>query len=287
MKKSILLPTLLLVATSMAARDGMPDTLNIPTPPVGNELTPPIRDSIDVAMPTATFTDKDAPILKSDPDFNTSPRFILGPAYYMTPTPYQWRTGSVFAAGWAMDNPGLMRTETGIFGIRQQIDQVSVNVFAEANKYGWFNGLDTQWGAGASVTVPVKNDIALTLYGAWYSGNMSIVQPAMLGYVNSTNIGFYVDKRLSRHWGIKAGARAYRRLTDGSWDYTPTLMPYYRFSNGAELGIDIGSILYALLRSQFGDNSYHGNSVYVPGRRPDSSHGGSTMQRALKVQTPK
>ena len=278
MKKLSLIALLLTVAITASARDNMPDTLSIDVPQPSQPQFP-VYDSLMRANPPAY--DEKAPMFKRDTDFATLPHIATGPIYLTLVPIATWRGGSVAATGSSQSYNGLMGVESGVIGLHQQFGRLGIDVYGEAQKFGYFGGLTNFWGAGGAVSWQVSDDVAVSLYGAWYSGG-NLMQPAMLGYASSSHIGFDVNKRMSRHFRFRAGARAYRSLTNSSWNYEPSFTPYYRFSNGAELGIDIGSILFNILKDNISRNSYDSGKSSTSG--PPNRSRGTTINN---VKSPK
>ena len=80
-------------------------------------------------------------------------------------------------------------------------------------------------------------------------------QLAKKGYlVHLGSFGGYIDWRFAGCWGVKVGATAQQSIFSGRHEVRPTVIPYFHLGPGADIGVDVGGILYELLRS----NSHRG-----------------------------
>lgn len=145
-----------------------------------------------------------------------------------------------------------MGIESGTLDFRQRVGALTISLFASATKYGYFRGLSTSYGFGGSLSYDFNDKLGMTVFGSYASSPVGMNQAAMLGYVSSPVIGGYLDWRFADHWGVKVGAQSYRSIAYGRWETQPIAMPYYRTSSGAEIGIDVGGILYQVIRQASG-----------------------------------
>ena len=165
---------------------------------------------------------------------------------------YSWGSGGFFATGSRQNLYGLMGIESGTLDFRQRVGALTISLFASATKYGYFRGLSTSYGFGGSLSYDFNDKLGMTVFGSYASSPVGMNQAAMLGYVSSPVIGGYLDWRFADHWGVKVGAQSYRSIAYGRWETQPIVMPYYRTSSGAEIGIDVGGILYQVIRQASG-----------------------------------
>ncbi len=164
-----------------------------------------------------------------------------------------WGSGGVYADGGRAHLQGLMGIETGSVNFMQQMGPVTVTLFGSTTKYGYFRGLSTTYGFGGALTYRFSDNLSMTVFGS-YNSAAGITQPAMMGYVSTPVFGGYLDWRFHPHWGVKAGAQSYRSIAYGRWETQPMVIPYYRTSSGAEIGIDVGGIIYQVIRSAASGN---------------------------------
>lgn len=175
---------------------------------------------------------------------------------------FLWRNGGVFGNVSSASMPGLMGVERGSVIFLQQAGRFTFTAHADAAKYGYFNGLQTSLGYGASVSYRFSDRVSMTVFGSYYTP-LNAMSPAMAGYTSTTNFGGYVDYQFSDRWGIKLGAQAYRRSDTRSLEAQPIAIPYYKISKNAEIGVDVGGMLYQIIRGS-GNSSRRMNPTIAP-----------------------
>ena len=163
-----------------------------------------------------------------------------------------WNGGALFSTGSIQHLTGLMGIESGSLNFRQKIGAFTFTLFGTAAKYGFYRGLSTTYGFGGSLTYDINERVGITVFGAYHSPS-GINQASMMGYVDVPVFGGYINWRAGTHWGVKVGMQSYKSIAYGRWEAQPVVMPYYRTSGGAEIGIDVGGILYQVFRSSSGN----------------------------------
>lgn len=175
-----------------------------------------------------------------------------------------WSGASVYAAGSSSHLPGFMGIENGRVGFSQQIGNISVNIYGSASHYGYFRGMQTSWGIGADLTYRFNDRWSLTVFGSYATG-LTPLTPAMAAYMNVPNFGGYASYEIDDHWGIKVGAQATRSLVTNRWEAQPIVEPYYKINGKAAIGVDVGGILYNLIKSANENrNGYRPNPTLGP-----------------------
>ncbi|MGN0219227.1 MAG: hypothetical protein ACI4AX_02965 [Muribaculaceae bacterium] len=164
-----------------------------------------------------------------------------------------------------MSMPGLMAVESGRLALEQELGRFTLTAYGEALKYGYFRGLSTTYGFGGSLTYRASDRLSLTLFGSYYSP-MRALTPAMAGYMNVPSVGAYADYSFSDRWGVKAGVQSYRSMITGRWETQPIVMPYFKVSGDHAIGVDVGGMLYQIIRSAASDsrNSYSNPTIPPP-----------------------
>lgn len=174
--------------------------------------------------------------------------------------PVAWQGGGVVASGSVDALHGMMAVESGRLGIAQQFGPLSLYAGGVANKYGFYRGLQTQYGLEARASYQLTPQLALVAAGSYY-GNPSIplmgpgvpLPPSMMGYYGSTQLRLTADYQINSWFGVEAGARVDRSFGSGSYMAAPVVTPYFSFGEGSskvKLGIPVGEIVYNILRSK-------------------------------------
>lgn len=185
-------------------------------------------------------------------------------------TMMQWSGGAAIVAGQRESMPGLLGRESAVLNFYQNVDKFTFTAFGVANKIGYYHGLSTQWGFGGSVSYALNDNLSFTAFGSYYT-QPHVNQPALLGYVGYPTVGGYANYRFgSSNFGVKVGAQGYYSLSSRHWEAQPIVMPYFRLAKGADIGIDVGGILYQVLRNT---SVFNSNNDFRPTTGPIRSDG--------------
>lgn len=176
---------------------------------------------------------------------------------------FRWQTGGLYGSAASVPMPGLMAVESGRLTLEQDLGQFTFSVYSEALKYGYFRGLTSSYGFGGSVTYRASDRLSLTLFGSYYS-QTRVQLPAVTGYMSIPAVGAYVDYGFSDRWGVKAGVQSYRSMITGRWETQPMVMPYFRISQQHSIGLDVGGILYQIIKSAAYDKSDTYSNPTIP-----------------------
>lgn len=162
--------------------------------------------------------------------------------------PFLWNSGQVYAAGSTTVLPGLAGIESGRIGLVQHFGRFTLDAYGEASKHGYFNGLASVWGFGASLSFRISEKVSVSMFGAYQTTSRLYGPPALVPYMAVPNFGGYFDFSLGSRWGVQVGVQSYRSLASGRWETQPIVKPYYRLNEKTDIGIDVGGILYNLVR---------------------------------------
>ena len=170
---------------------------------------------------------------------------------------FHWNSGGIFGNVSSASMPGMMGVERGGLTLIQQAGRFTFTAYGEAVKYGYYGGLQTSLGFGGSVGYRVSDRVSVTLFGSYYTRLNAGMTPGMMGYTSIPNFGGYVDYRFADRWGVKVGGQAYRSDVTNRIEAQPMVIPYFKLSKSAEIGVDVGGMLYQIIRS----NSSHGQPM--------------------------
>ena len=252
---SIILAVSAIVLPTYAAGE-LPDSIRTPHVPMAAST-----DTVGMHSPTSTPVpsqsassdeaayDRRAPLDRQLPPVNPAAYTYRVYPYAPGIAPiYTWGTGSLYASGATTSMPGAMGIESGALNFRQNFGSLSLHLYGGASKYGYFRGLDTRWGFGGDATYRFNDQLTLTVFGG-YSTSGGLPQPALAGSYDTPSIGAFLDYRFARKWGIRMGVQSERSMLTGRWETRPMIEPYFMLG-GQPIGIDVGGILYELLRSK-------------------------------------
>lgn len=247
----------------------IPDSIVNGNEAVGNGKTPDSPSLPSIAGQELSPKDSliDSRISGTQPSLSTPYPTQLQPFTISVPTDGRiavWNSGGLFANGGSASLPGMMGVESGSLIFMQQAGRFTFTAHGDAMKYGYFGGLQTIFGFGGSISYRFSDRVSMTLFGSYYTSLNNAttfrhagMTPGMMGYTAIPNFGGYVDYSIGDRWGVKVGAQAYRSSMTNRYEAQPIVIPYYRLSKHAEIGVDVGGILYQLIKSNHGKS--HGN----------------------------
>ena len=169
-----------------------------------------------------------------------------------------WGTGVFTAFGNIDSYPGLMSVESGGVTFGQRFGKFDINLDATVTKYGYFRGLSKSYGFGGALTYNINNRLSFTLQGA-YHANPGLYQPAMFEIAPNSSVSGLLDYKINDKWGVLFGAVTYHSLASGHWDVRPVAQPYYMLGGVVPIGIDVGGIVFEILRNAI-ENGARSNS---------------------------
>ena len=173
-----------------------------------------------------------------------------------------WKNSGFLATGSISSFPGLMKIEKGSVGIGQNIGNFSVYLGAEANKYGFFNGLHTQYGINGTIQYSVSPKLTLTGYATYYFGNPPMmrnglmVPPAMMGYWGVSSFGACVDYQINEKFGLIVGGEAEQQFGTNRYRFKPIVTPTIKLGR-VRIGLPVGEIVNDLIRDKLERRKRH------------------------------
>ncbi|MGM9861550.1 MAG: hypothetical protein ACI30W_03045 [Muribaculaceae bacterium] len=194
----------------------------------------------DIASPSL-LNDSPAP---NDNAGITEPLHISAPGYAPIVT---WGSGGFAAYGNTSHMPGLMGIETGGLMLNQTLGPLNVSVSGSVSKYGYFRGLQTTYNIGGEMSLRLSDRISLHAFGA-YSSPYNSINPAIDGFFNTSNFGGFLRFDSESIWGIDVGVSNTYNPSLRSWQAAPLVRPYIKVGD-SKLGVDVGGILYNVLRN--------------------------------------
>lgn len=169
-----------------------------------------------------------------------------------------WKNAQFVATGDIRDYPGLMQIHSGTIGINQSIGNFSLNMGAIANKYGYFNGLQTQYGVYANLQYQFIPQLSFSGFGSYYFGkpNGFPLLPSMIGYYRTSTFGGYMSYQFNRTFGIDVGAQAVQQFGANKYYVEPIVTPTVKLGK-VKIGLPVGQILNGIIRSEAEKRSHH------------------------------
>ena len=164
---------------------------------------------------------------------------------------YIWNNGGIFISGRTVVYPGLMTVDNGALGLYQSFGNLNFSLGATANKYGWYQGLSTQYGLNGNLNYHFTPQLSATIYAIYYlskppfMANGMPMPPSMLGYYGYTRFGGYVDYKVNERIGVQFGGQIVKRTYSNRYEAEPIATPYIMVGRKKKIGIGlpVGQIL--------------------------------------------
>lgn len=183
--------------------------------------------------------------------YNTTP---IVPSLYLTPEQsgfFSWNNGGIFISARTVSYPGLMTVDNGTLGLYQTFGNLNFNLGVTANKYGWYQGLSTQYGLNGNLNYHFTPKLSATFYAIYYlskppfMANGMPMPPSMLGYYGYTRFGGYVDYKVNERIGVQFGGQIVKRTYSNRYEAEPIATPYITVGRKKKIGIGlpVGQIL--------------------------------------------
>ncbi|MDE5887951.1 MAG: hypothetical protein K2H46_10245 [Muribaculaceae bacterium] len=165
-----------------------------------------------------------------------------------------WKNGAFMASGSISSYPGLMDIHKGSVGLIQNFGNLTIYAGGEANKYGYFNGLHTQYGINGTIQYNFSPRLALIGYATYYFGKKPLMAngmpmpPAMMGYYSVSKFGATVDYQLNETFGLIVGGEAVQQFGTNRYRFEPIVTPTVKIGK-VRIGLPVGQIVNDMIRS--------------------------------------
>lgn len=168
-----------------------------------------------------------------------------------------WKNAQFIAIGNIRVMPGLMQIHTGTIGLNQNIGNFSLYMGAVANKYGYFNGLHTQYGVFGNLQYQISPQLSFTGFGTYYFGRPKgfPLLPSMIGYYGVSTFGGYMSYQFNETFGVDVGAQTVQQFGTKRYHVEPIVTPTVKLGK-VKLGLPVGQILHGIIRSQAEQRNY-------------------------------
>lgn len=202
------------------------------------------------------------------------PRFTLNGAMYLpytvNPSPLfrgdystsgilkQFSRGAIFGLGGQTSLPGIGRINDASLGYQHALtNKLTVQFTVNALKMNMAHFAGQSFSTSGVLMYHPSERVAFKLFGSYDIGN---------SYGMSTHrYGATMSIDMSERFGMEIGVQRYYDAMRGRWETVPIVIPYYNFDKFT-LGLDVGGILYEILRSTVFDKQQKGGPTIAPPR---------------------
>jgi len=162
---------------------------------------------------------------------------------------WQHRHGAIFGTGAQETVPGIGRFNEASVGYGHVFnDRFSMQLSADAMKINMINFVGETFSTSGRLSYRASDVVAFNVFGTYNIGNS-------YGVGAADRYGATVSVVMSDHFRMEVGAQRYYNTMRGRWETVPVAIPTYRFDNGFELGLDVGGIIYEILRNTVFDSN--------------------------------
>lgn len=207
-------------------------------------------------------------------EFNAMPKFSLkekiGLPYYTNPSPLfrgdystdgvfkQFRQGVLFGSGKQTSVPGIGQFNNASLGYQHHFnDRLMLQLSVNAMKINMPRINGQAFSTSGALTYRASDRVAFKFFGSYDIGN---------SYGMSTNqYGASMSVDMTERFGMEMGVQRYYDGMTRRWETVPMVIPYYRFDK-FKLGLDVGGILYEILRETVFDKQRSGGPTITPPR---------------------
>lgn len=225
------------------------DSLQIKKDIVNKSLSTPFQmkadERIDMPLPQLSKNSSiHVPIQK--------PSLLL--PYYTNPSPlfkgdyntgglmFAHRHGILMGSGSQTTLPGIGRSnDASLAYIHSFNPQWTLTVGVDANKMHMNHFTGQSFGTSATLSYQATDRLTFNVFGGYNSGYV----PGRQSYRYGGTIGF----GMTEHFGMEMGVQRYYNPLRGGWETVPIAIPYYKFNNGAKMGLDVGGLIYQIFRN--------------------------------------
>ncbi|WP_394366466.1 hypothetical protein [Prevotella heparinolytica] len=217
------------------------------------EMSRPVYSSSDVSPETVLSSSS----LHSE-GADSLPRFSLKETfripYYTNPSPLfrgdyrtngiimQFHGGALSGAGGQTTLPGIGRFNEASLLYRQVIDRnLSFQLGMDALKLNMSHISGQAFTASGALMYQAADRLAFKVFGSYAIGNTY----GMTTHRYGGSVLFNVSERFS----MEVGVQRYYNAMRGRWETVPMVIPTYNFDK-FKLGLDVGGIIYEILRSK-------------------------------------
>lgn len=209
-------------------------------------------------------------------ELNALPNFSLKEnihlPYYTNPSPIfrgdystrgilkQFPQGVLFGTGGQTSLPGIGRFNEASLGFQHAFnDKFALQVRANVMKINMTHFAGQSFSASGAFLYHPSDKVTFKVFGSYDLGN---------SYGMSTNVyGASMSFDMSERFGMEVGVQRYYDAMRGRWETVPIVIPYYRFEKFT-LGLDVGGLVYELLRDLVFDKRDNSGPTIMPPRTP-------------------
>ena len=172
--------------------------------------------------------------------YQTNPSLLFRGDYRTDGILHQFAHGAVFGSGSQTSMAGIGHFNNASLGYQHIFnEQFELQVRANAMKINMSHITGQAFSTSGAFLYHPSDRVTFKVFGSYDIGN---------SYGMSTHsYGATMSVDMSDRFGMEMGVQRYYDAMSGRWETVPVMIPYYHF-NKFTLGLDVGGILYEILR---------------------------------------
>lgn len=194
-----------------------------------------------------------------DLPYQTNPSLLFRGDYRTNGILMQSRYGTLYGSGGQTSVPGIGRFNEAELLYQHMLNKnLMFQVGMDAMKINMPYITGQTFSASGALTYQASDRVAFKVFGSYAIGKTY--------GMNTHTYGASMTLDMSERFGMEVGVQRYYDSMRGRWETVPMVIPYYKFDK-FKLGLDVGGILYEILRSTVFENKGNmGSPTIAPPR---------------------
>lgn len=152
----------------------------------------------------------------------------------------------LFGSGGQTSVPGIGRFNNASLGYQHAFNQrLTLQFGVDAMKINMIHSTGQAFSTSGALRYQASDRVAFKVFGSYAIGNTYGMDTHRYGATMSLD--------MSERFGMEVGVQRYYDAYRGRWETVPVVIPYYNFDK-FKLSLDVGGILYEILRNTVFDN---------------------------------
>lgn len=178
--------------------------------------------------------------------YQTNPSLLFRGDYSTSGVLRQFPHGMLFGSGGQTSVPGIGRFNNASLGYQHAFNQrVTLQLGVDAMKINMIHSTGQAFSTSGALRYQASDRVAFKVFGSYAIGNTYGMDTHRYGATMSLD--------MSERFGMEVGVQRYYDAYRGRWETVPVVIPYYNFDK-FKLSLDVGGILYEILRNTVFDN---------------------------------
>ena len=178
--------------------------------------------------------------------YQTNPSLLFRGDYSTSGVLRQFPHGMLFGSGGQTSVSGIGRFNNASLGYQHAFNQrLTLQLGVDAMKINMIHSTGQAFSTSGALRYQASDRVAFKVFGSYAIGNTYGMDTHRYGATMSLD--------MSERFGMEVGVQRYYDAYRSRWETVPVVIPYYNFDK-FKLSLDVGGILYEILRNTVFDN---------------------------------